>query len=413
MPTISKSVPTDVMALTETNLKKHYGKKRNDNIDLPDRDGLGARVGKSGKISWIFRYRFDGQQKRLTFASYPATSLTEAREQAINFVRVLEAGEDPKYANQDEATVTIEHCRSEWLKHRVATLKPTTQLNYNSVADKYFTNERFPHCVQKARFEYWLSFFDGIAKETSKVNSGNILKITKNMLRFCLSRNVIQKSRVFDIDLKAVGETAKVGQRRLDLKEVGRLWVTIDQSIAKPSMKACTKLLIIFGARQSEIREAPRDEFDLNSMIWELPPERSKTGKAVRRAIPEKAAELIRQLDSIYGAKGYLIKGLHPNTCATAHALNRYVKRSWGKMAAVEKTKEFTPHDFRRTLSTRLSERGVLPHVTEKMLGHELGGVMAVYNKHDWIDEQGEAYNMWCKMIEEAASKALGGFSDL
>lgn len=37
---------------------------------------------------------------------------------------------------------------------------------------------------------------------------------------------------------------------------------------------------------------------------------------------------------------------------------------------------------------TRLSENQLMPHVTEKMLGHELGGIMAIYNKHDWLDEQ-------------------------
>ncbi|OJN88540.1 hypothetical protein BK308_26610 [Escherichia coli] len=48
-------------------------------------------------------------------------------------------------------------------------------------------------------------------------------------------------------------------------------------------------------------------------------------------------------------------------------------------------------HDFRRTLVTRLSEMNVEPHVTERMLGHELGGIMSVYNKHDWIEAQRKA----------------------
>ncbi len=40
-----------------------------------------------------------------------------------------------------------------------------------------------------------------------------------------------------------------------------------------------------------------------------------------------------------------------------------------------------------------------MPHVTEKMLGHELGGVMAVYNKHDWLDEQRDAYELYADKI--------------
>ncbi|EGS70086.1 hypothetical protein VCBJG01_1238 [Vibrio cholerae BJG-01] len=26
------------------------------------------------------------------------------------------------------------------------------------------------------------------------------------------------------------------------------------------------------------------------------------------------------------------------------------------------------------------------------MLGHDLGGILAVYNKHDWLNEQKDAY---------------------
>lgn len=40
-----------------------------------------------------------------------------------------------------------------------------------------------------------------------------------------------------------------------------------------------------------------------------------------------------------------------------------------------------------------------MPHVTEKMLGHELGGVMAVYNKHDWLVEQKEAYELYADKV--------------
>ena len=56
-------------------------------------------------------------------------------------------------------------------------------------------------------------------------------------------------------------------------------------------------------------------------------------------------------------------------------------------------------HDFRRSISTGTSELGVAPHVVEKMLGHDLGGVLAVYNKHDWLEEQQSAYNAFAEML--------------
>jgi hypothetical protein len=38
------------------------------------------------------------------------------------------------------------------------------------------------------------------------------------------------------------------------------------------------------------------------------------------------------------------------------------------------------------------------------MLGHVLGGVMGVYNKHDWLEEQLKGYNLWASLIKDAIS---------
>ncbi|MGD6735379.1 hypothetical protein ACP5PY_02970 [Photobacterium leiognathi subsp. mandapamensis] len=40
------------------------------------------------------------------------------------------------------------------------------------------------------------------------------------------------------------------------------------------------------------------------------------------------------------------------------------------------------------SLFTAVSELGVMQHVVEKILDHELGWVLTFYNKHDWLKEQ-------------------------
>ena len=74
----------------------------------------------------------------------------------------------------------------------------------------------------------------------------------------------------------------------------------------------------------------------------------------------------------------------------------------WDHLFEKYKTPKFLPHDARRSISILLSENGVAPHVTEKMLGHTIPGVMTVYNKHDWIKEQAEAYALYFQLIEDA-----------
>ncbi|WP_318471123.1 hypothetical protein [Photobacterium leiognathi] len=78
----------------------------------------------------------------------------------------------------------------------------------------------------------------------------------------------------------------------------------------------------------------------------------------------------------------------------TISASNRSMRRIRERLPI----EDWRTNDFSRSLSTGASELGLMPHVVEKMFGHELGGVLAVYNKHDWLKEQLEREQN--KMIE-------------
>ncbi|WP_236798065.1 hypothetical protein [Aliivibrio fischeri] len=91
--------------------------------------------------------------------------------------------------------------------------------------------------------------------------------------------------------------------------------------------------------------------------------------------------------------KGYL---LSDNLCLIITSeTNKYIRY----LKVTLKLEYWRKYDFKRSLSTDASELGVMPHVVEKMLGHELGGVLSVYNKHDWLDEQLKAYECYAKKM--------------
>ncbi|CBJ79849.1 Integrase (fragment) [Xenorhabdus bovienii SS-2004] len=60
-------------------------------------------------------------------------------------------------------------------------------------------------------------------------------------------------------------------------------------------------------------------------------------------------------------------------------------------------------HDLRRTFSTKLNELGVAPHVVEQLLGHALPGIMAIYNKSQYLPEKLDALNKWCERLDVLA----------
>jgi integrase len=384
------------MALTDSklrNIKSPYTGKP----ELADRDGLSARVSPKGVISFNYRFRWQGKQQRIKVGRYPDIKLSEAREKTCGYRKLLCEGLDPRKVQSDQYEKRLlGDIFNDFLSNYVQTeLSPKTQTLYHSTFNKYI-KPNFNIDIERYKYIDWIKFFDLVKKESSSQNAGSILKRLKTVSRWAKSRGMINNSHLIDIPIKAIGSHQNRRERCLEWDEVVGLWRQVLSSKSTPKCKTCVQLLILTGARNAEIREAKRCEFNLEKELWILPPERSKTKKQIRRPLSKGASELINTLDLIYGQdRTFLIEGDKRGKPLTAHALNRFVQRMNNHL----KYPHFVPHDFRRTIVTRLSEMEVMPHVTEKMLGHELGGIMAIYNKHDWLDEQRKSYELYWKVI--------------
>jgi integrase len=56
----------------------------------------------------------------------------------------------------------------------------------------------------------------------------------------------------------------------------------------------------------------------------------------------------------------------------------------------------FTPHDLRRTFSTKLGEMLVPGHLIDRITNHKPTGITdRVYNKYDYFREKQDALNAW------------------
>ncbi len=385
------------MSLTDSklrNIKSPYSGP----LEVSDRDGLTVRISTNAVISFNYRFRWRGKQQRIKIGRYPETSLAEARQTAGEYRKALQSGLDPRYfaINQANGRVLGDICNDFITLYASKELSTKTNELYRSFSNKYIT-PNYNIDVERYSYTAWIALFDKIRQETSAANAGSILKRYKTIIRWSKSRGEIKHSDCLDIPVKAIGTYQARRERVLEWREIVGLWRAIEASRASIKVKVCTQLLILTGARNSEIRQAQRSEFNLEDAVWLLPKERSKTGKPIRRPLSEQSIRLIESLDFIFGVnRKYLIEGLSSNKCITIHSIDRFIQRLNEKLLY----EHFVPHDFRRTISTRLSEKGIMPHVTEKMLGHELGGIMAIYNKHDWLDEQRVAYQLYWDEIK-------------
>lgn len=78
-------------------------------------------------------------------------------------------------------------------------------------------------------------------------------------------------------------------------------------------------------------------------------------------------------------------------------ALNAMLHKLCNKLAG--KVRRFTPHDLRSTARSHLSALGVNLIVAERCLNHSLGGLIAVYDQHDYLTERRAALNLWTQFI--------------
>jgi integrase len=60
-----------------------------------------------------------------------------------------------------------------------------------------------------------------------------------------------------------------------------------------------------------------------------------------------------------------------------------------------DKCRRFTPHDLRSTARSHLGALGVDVLIAERCLNHSLGGLVALYDKHDYITERHRTVELW------------------
>lgn len=78
-------------------------------------------------------------------------------------------------------------------------------------------------------------------------------------------------------------------------------------------------------------------------------------------------------------------------------ALNSMLHKLCDKLC--DKVRRFTPHDLRSTARSHLAALGVNLIVAERCLNHSLGGLIPVYDKHDYMTERRTALELWTDFI--------------
>ena len=135
--------------------------------------------------------------------------------------------------------------------------------------------------------------------------------------------------------------------------------------------------------------------------IWAIPAGRYKTAKPQFVPLPKAALDLVGQRpkvdgsDLVFGADRDPSKSFRGWTKSREQLAKRITEANGG-----EPIEHWTLHDLRRTARTLMSRAGIRPEIAERVLGHAVGGVEAVYDRHAYVTEKREALEALAGLLD-------------
>lgn len=356
--------------------------------------GLRARIGRSGRISFVIRKRVSGTMRVVTLGHYGARfTLADARKAARSMLSDIEDGTLPVPKSR---VVGLETVRGLW----PAYLAAKASLRSVRETERIFDRHILP------------ALGDRMA---DKVTRGDVTRFIDSIEAPVMARAVAAQLSAFygwalpRLDGLAANPCIGAGKpakpkpraRALSDSELRALWKILGDQ-AEPWCSA-VRLLVLTGQRRSEVFDADRREFDLEQGIWAIPAERAKNGQEHIVPLAPSTIEIVAALPIIEGSDKLF--PAHGNNANSPSGISKATGRI---RAALESelsrpVPHWTLHDLRRTVATGLQKLGVRFEVTEAVLNHKGksgSGIAAVYQRYDWKDEKRLALEAWASALE-------------
>ncbi len=378
------------MALTDLKVKKLTHSDRV--FIVADGLDLYIKVNPNGLKTWIYNYTFEGIRHRMTLGTYPNMGLADARKRHADAMNDLKSGINPILKQKEERA------------HRktAPTFKQMVDEFWDNVLRYKKAGDATLKLIEKDAVPAWKNrklasikrrdivlLYDEV-KDRAPITANRLIGALSRLFRFSVGRGVIDTSPCTFIE--KIPEQSR--SRVLSDDEIRQLWDALDIDNKKIDLfrqtKLALKMILLSGARGGEVAGMRWDE--IKQSIWTIPGNRTKNGDDSEIPLTPMMLEIIDRASELSGNKDFVFGSSHRDAPLTVRAISKAINRHWSEMGV--KT-QFTPHDIRRSVRTKLAEIGVDDIVAERLMGHRLQGMMQVYNRHSYINEKRAALLQW------------------
>lgn len=392
---MTKQLNDKIIAGLEAGLYFYAGVKAQGNTAPA---GFGVKVNPAGSRSFVLRYAVAGKDRLQVIGQYPTWSVTAAIKEARQLRQQVDRGDDPLGARRQQeqaAADTLKAICAEYLKRAGERLR--THDAQKRILERLVYPELGDRQIGAIKRSDVIRLMDKIEDENGVVMADKTLSIVRRVMNWHETRGDDFSSPI------------RRGMRRISTKERARDRILTDDELravwqaAEASATAFGRLvrfILLTSARRSEAAEMPWSE--IRDSVWTLPPERNKTKEALPRPLTPQALSVL----------GPRLNGGVSRECEFVFDSSR----GSGAVAAFSKmlpafhaasgTADWTLHDLRRTARSLMSRAGVSSDHAERCLGHVIGGVRAVYDRYEYLDDKRKAFEALAGLIERIVDPA-------
>src|SRR5262249_49177414 len=139
---------------------------------------------------------------------------------------------------------------------------------------------------------------------------------------------------------------------------------------------------------------------EIDGEVWTLPAARNKTKIDLVRPLSTAALlVLVEARRAFFSADA---KG-NTNSFIFTNSSKPLISAVWKHKEAIDEASGvtgWTIHDLRRTARSLMSRAGVNADIAERCLGHVIGGVRGIYDRHEYFEEKKRAFEALAAQIE-------------
>jgi integrase len=362
-------VSTTTTKLTERSVAELKATGRDYKVFDAQVPGFHVRVHPSGLRTFAVFYRnTDGRQRTKTLGRVGVLKAEKARTLALDLLGQVREGRDPSAERKERKPVTtMADLFAEYLEKHARPKKAR-----RSVAED--------ECLWRLHLEPALGDLkldrigqrdlDGfMAKMKPKPGAANrSMALISKMMSLAVAWKLRADNPAATVD--RYPENRK--ERFLSTDEAERVLQALDADQDRSGATAI-KLLLLTGARRSEVLHATWSQFDLNEAapLWIVPREHLKGAVRVRsdlrRPLSLEAARLLRDWRSQAAVTSLM--WVFPNA-EDASRPKHDLKRVWNRVRSAASVKDVRLHDLRHSYASFAVRAGHSLHVIGKALGH-------------------------------------------